>query len=135
MKRPHVLVVENDVSMLRLFDSLLAANGYRVTTAVGVSAARQALEEADEPFQLALIDFSPGTEASRVAEMLRAHSRFRRTPILALTSSTRAEDVEVVLDSGCDAYLRKPFHLDEFQDMLVSLVHNGSRSATNHAAS
>lgn len=121
-KRRHVLVVENDTSMQKLLHSLLVASGYQSTTAAENDTVLKAVEEAPEPFSLAIVDFAPGLNASGVVRALRAHPGFGSQPILALTSAARDEDIRHLLDCGCDAYLRKPFHLSEFQDVVVSLI-------------
>jgi CheY-like chemotaxis protein len=48
----------------------------------------------------------------------REKSGLRRLPIVALTAHALAKDKELCLEAGMDAYLAKPFQIQQLLDMV-----------------
>jgi len=58
---------------------------------------------------LILLDLRmPRRDGLSAATELKADTRFRRTPIVVLTTSTASEDVRSAYDAGASAYITKP---------------------------
>jgi two-component system response regulator len=60
----------------------------------------------------------PGLEVLR---MVRGDPRFRRVPVVILTSSKEEEDVGAGYDLGVNSYVRKPVDFKEFQSAISNL--------------
>lgn len=64
----------------------------------------------------------PGIDGFTVASHMRQVPRLEKTPILALSGLTRAEDKAKAKEVGCNEVLDKPFDLDELMNMVEQLV-------------
>jgi two-component system, OmpR family, KDP operon response regulator KdpE len=106
---PRVLVVDDDVHIVRIIRDNLRANGYDVLDVQTGAGALDALDRRHP--DLVLLDLGlPDLEGATVIEHIRDHSQI---PIVVL--SARGEEREKVraLDLGADDYLTKPFGIDE----------------------
>lgn len=104
-----VLVVDDDVRMLRMMQQMLDLEGYRVLTAGDGPSALKTLEA--ETVDLVLLDIMmPGMDGYAVCRRIR---EFSRIPIIMV--SAKHDDAEKVagLDAGADDYVTKPFSAPE----------------------
>ena len=119
-ERKRILVVEDDFTSL-LIQELLDFHGYSVLRAAdAVDAYRLANELRPD---LILMDIqlsdSSGLEATK---WIREVDALRDTPIVAVTAFAMREDQRRIMESGCDAYIAKPFHTDYFLETISQLV-------------
>jgi two-component system KDP operon response regulator KdpE len=105
----HVLLVDDDQSLLRALRVNLTARGYQVHTAA--DAVTGLATASRQPPDLAIIDLGlPDLDGIRVVEGLRG---WTSAPIIVL-SARHAEAAKVAaLDAGADDYVTKPFGMDE----------------------
>lgn len=105
MKRPCVLVVEDEGNILHLVRSYLEREGYGVATAEdGPSGLRKAQELKPD---LVILDLMlPGLDGVEVCRQLRSNSQ---VPVLMLTAKAQEADKLVGFAVGADDYLTKPF--------------------------
>lgn len=113
-----LLVDDGDVNR-KVAESILAANGHRVTTAFdGKAAVRIA---AERRFDVILMDVQmpemDGYEATRRIRQATAGSA-HRVPIVAMTAYAMAGDRDRCLAAGMDGYLAKPFRAAELIRVL-----------------
>lgn len=104
-----VLIIEDDESLGYLLDFVLEREGYRVVWIQdGVEAATYIHEHA--PPSVVLLDVNlPGMDGHRLLDLVRAHPRWGRTPVLMLTALSQAKDVAKAKDGGANDYVLKPF--------------------------
>ena len=120
MPSPTVLIVDDDVSLMRVLTAAFEARDFEVVTA---AAGRPALEQIrlGEP-DLVILDLGlPDIDGIEVCRLMR---RTVRCPII-VRSADGAEDRKVVaLDDGADDYVTKPFSTPElFARVRVALRH------------
>jgi DNA-binding response OmpR family regulator len=109
-----VLVVDDDVRILRMVCSFLKADGYGVITAEDGAGALEALA-ADDP-SLVLLDLNlPDIDGDEVFRRAREAGYFG--PIVLISADLRAEQIAHNLGAG---YLAKPFDPAD----LFALVEN-----------
>lgn len=127
--RLSVLVAEDNEINALLIRSLLAKLGHRVVVAGDGEQALQSWLAADAegaPFDLVLMDLQmPGRDGIATSRQIRAHEATRpapRTPILALTANTLAEDRDACLAAGMDGFLVKPLDRDSLVAVLDQAV-------------
>ncbi len=115
---PAVLVIDNDVSLLRLFLDTLAAD-YNVHTANGVLAAADLLQTRHFDVMLVATNLRvlDGVEFIRI---VRSCPQFDSLPIVAVASN--AESVRRVQDAGVQAILSQPVSVTEVDSLIASLV-------------
>ena len=102
---PHILLVDDDRRIRDLLSRFLAAEGYRVTTAMSASDARAKLTGLH--FDLLILDvMMPGETGFDLARFIRQSSS---VPIVMLTARHEAEARIEGLQIGADDYVAKPF--------------------------
>ena len=124
----RVLVVDDDVQLLRALRITLAARGYEVVTAPdGRGALRAAAER--EP-EVVVLDLGlPDLDGTEVIGELR---RFTAAPIIVLSARTDSTDKVHALDRGADDYVTKPFGVDELAARLRAAVRRASADGGPH---
>lgn len=105
----RILVVDDEMPILRLLRRILIASGYEVLVASsgmqGVDVARQKQPD------LILLDLSmPGMDGLSVCRELR---QWTETPIIVVSARGEERYKVHALDLGADDYLTKPFGYDE----------------------
>ena len=108
-KKELVLVVDDDIRILRMLQLTLEAEGYRVVRASGSQVALDIFVE--EAPDLVLLDIMlPGMDGCTVCQRIR---EFSQVPIIMITAKTGDEDKVRGLDAGADDYITKPFSASE----------------------
>ncbi|SEP35114.1 Signal transduction histidine kinase [Rhodopseudomonas pseudopalustris] len=128
-RRLSILVAEdNDINAL-LIRSLLTKLGHDAVIADDGEQALQswlAAEADGAPFDLVLMDVQmpllDGIAASRQIRTYEAERQSRRTPILALTANSLAEDRAACLAAGMDGFLVKPLDRDRLVGVLADIT-------------
>ncbi|MGW8313940.1 MAG: response regulator transcription factor, partial [Desulfuromonadales bacterium] len=119
MKRPRLLLVEDEVHIAQGLIYNLEQEGYQVTHAETGDAAMARF--ASQPFDVVILDLmlpdSHGIELCR--EMRKSAPQL---PILMLTALGEEQDRINGLKAGADDYLTKPFSLDEFLLRVLGML-------------
>ncbi len=105
----HILVVDDELEIVRALQRSLTAHGYKVFTARSGEEAFERITKR-RPDLLLLDLLLPGMSGLEVCRRMRAESNI---PIIILSvKGTEHEKVEA-LDLGADDYVSKPFGIDE----------------------
>lgn len=101
----RVLVVDDEVQIVRVLRGYLEKSGFQVLTAYdGVEALRTLRQEA---LDLVILDLMlPGMDGLDVCRTIRKHSDI---PIIMLTARVEETDRLIGLELGADDYIVKPF--------------------------
>ncbi len=107
---PHILLVDDDVSLLKLLGMRLESRGYRVTTA---ESGRQALKilEVDRP-ELVLTDLRMD-EMDGLALFREVQHQAPGLPVILLTAHGSIPDAVSATRQGVFGFLTKPVNRDE----------------------
>jgi two-component system alkaline phosphatase synthesis response regulator PhoP len=126
--RRHLLLVEDEPSLVLALTDRLEAEGYRVTA---VCDGEVALAEASAgTFDLVVLDgMLPGRDGYDVCRTLR--QRGVLTPILMLSARGQVVDRVVGLQLGADDYLTKPFDVSELLARIDALLRRTQRAGVN----
>ncbi len=125
----HILLVEDDNTLMETLSYNLKNEGYKVTTATdgqdGLELGR------NKKIDLILLDVMlPGLDGLSVCRILRREGM--ETPIIMLTARSGEMDKIIGLDSGADDYITKPFSLGELLARVrVALRHQRAATAGN----
>lgn len=114
----HILLVEDDKSIVTNLTEFLQKEGFFITAVDGQGKALALLEESASEFDLILLDVSLA-EGNGFA-VCRAAKSTTNLPVIFLTASGDEYSVVTGLDLGADDYISKPFRPRE----LVSRIHN-----------
>ncbi len=119
MKKPHLLLVEDEPSLVITLSDRLKSEGYRVKSVRDGALALELATEKD--FDLILLDVQlPSLDGFDVCRDLR--QRGRQMPILMLTARSQVPDRVVGLKLGADDYVTKPFEMLELMARIEALL-------------
>ena len=113
-----VLLVDDDLALLRTLSMNLEARGYRVDTAPDGEAALAVLRRSQP--DLVILDLGlPGMSGTEALRELRTWSA---VPVIVLSARHGSDDKVEALDLGADDYVTKPFGIDELLARLRAAV-------------
>jgi DNA-binding response OmpR family regulator len=101
----RILVVDNDLDMLRFLNHALDIEGFDTVLVVDNDAAVDILQEI-EPDLVIMDTVKPDEDTLRALDRMRAHSN---VPIVLLTSDNELTTLKEAFDHGADDFIRKPF--------------------------
>ncbi len=121
MKKTRVLVIDDEVSILRYVGGTLRNEGYEVITAGN---GEDALRLADkEDLALVILDIMmPKLDGFEVCRSLREWSQ---VPIIMLSARNDEQDKVKCLDLGADDYITKPFGAEELLARVRAVLRRG----------
>ena len=104
-----ILVVDDEPTIVRLMEFILARQGHQMLVAVN---GEQALELAKEhsPDLILLDIMMPRIDGYEVARTLRSDPANEHLPIIMLSAKAQDEDVRKGMEVGVNEYITKPFH-------------------------
>jgi two-component system KDP operon response regulator KdpE len=119
--QPHILVIDDEVQILRALRTILTAKQFKVSVA---SRGEDGLAlAAAQPPDLIILDLSlPDMDGVEVCERLR---EWTKVPIIILSVRESEREKVIALDKGADDYLTKPFGIEELLARIrVALRHS-----------
>jgi CheY-like chemotaxis protein len=103
----RILIVDDNVTNLKLVAYLMKAKGYEVVTAVDADTALVAVA-ASRP-DLILMDLQlPGIDGLELTRRLKADPATHGIKIIAVTAYAMKGDQDKAFAAGCDDYVTKP---------------------------
>ena len=109
MGKKRVLIVDDELTIIKLLRANLEANGYETLVAMDGAEALQKVER-ELPDLIILDIMMPKTDGFEVCRRLREWSQ---VPIIMLSARGDLIDKVKCLDLGADDYLSKPFGIEE----------------------
>ncbi len=118
LRKTSVLVVDDDVRILRMVQRLLELAGYRVFTALNGEIALDTFDQ--ETPDLMLLDVRmPGMDGYTVCRRIR---EFSKIPIIMVTAKDSEEEKVEGLEAGADDYVTKPFSSRELMARVKAVL-------------
>ncbi|MFW6146872.1 MAG: response regulator [Thermodesulfobacteriota bacterium] len=113
-----ILVVDDDILVLRALQDLLVAEGYEVATSTRGQEALEILEQ--EYFDLIILDVvMPKMTGFDVCRAIRAREDEKQNiKIIMLTAKTDSRDLDLGEESGCDLYITKPIDPGKLKQII-----------------
>lgn len=129
-KKSTILVVDDDIRMLRMMKRMLELEGFEALTANCGEAALKTFEK-DTPALVLLDIMMPDMDGYTVCRRIR---EFSQVPIIMVTA--RGEDKEKVegLNIGADDYVTKPFSASELAARVRAVLRRVSSQETTQEA-
>ena len=113
IKKPSILLVEDDEVTAYMLEYLLQREGYKVTN---VPDGKQALEKINNnpPFSLALLDIMvPYVSGFELISHIRSLQDWDKTAVIMISGKSQEKDIIKALDAGATDYIVKPFQPGE----------------------
>ncbi len=121
----YVLIVEDDPDILKLLQTTLSFNGYRVLTARDGYEGLQAVQK--ERPELVIADIMmPRLDGFGLVNRLRLNPQTREIPVVVITATyVTPEDKEFAQSIGATRFIQKPINLEDFLEVIRELVEQG----------
>ena len=115
-----IVLVEDDLSIQKLFSYALEMNGFSVAC---FSSGEEALKCDKDNIQLYILDIMlPGLSGLEILSHIRGDKRTKDIPVILLTAKSTELDKVTGLDSGADDYITKPFGVLELISRVKALL-------------
>ena len=131
MKKPKILVVDDEPETLKYVGANLRARGYDVLTAEDGRTALKASNESTVDM-LILDIMMPGMDGFEICRAIRQRSS---VPVLMLSARGREKDIVQALDLGADDYLTKPFGVEELLARVRAVLRRTAQTSIKPGAS
>jgi DNA-binding response OmpR family regulator len=121
MNQVRVLIVEDNRAHMQLAAHVLTRSGYAVLQA---AAAEEGIATAHiERPDLILMDLGlPGMDGLTAIRELRADPQTSAIPIIIVTSYHDEPDGQLMLKSGADGFIAKPFHYEHVLGVVRAVL-------------
>jgi CheY-like chemotaxis protein len=116
---PRILVADDNQCMRELMEAILSAYGYRVTIAADGQAAWEELPGCQP--DLILLDFEmPRADGCEICRRIKSQPETRNIPVILV--SGRQDAADLAQSAGADAFLPKPFSIDDLRVRIEALL-------------
>jgi len=116
-----ILIVEDEVDMLRILDYNLRHDGYQTMTASTGAQAYESLAEVKP--DLVILDLRlPDTFGLTILQTLKEDQRTARIPVLVVSALGDEETVVQGLNLGAEDYITKPFRVRELMARITAIL-------------
>jgi DNA-binding response OmpR family regulator len=112
----HILILEDNQDILQLMSEVLIEEGYQVT---GLTFCENIIKTVDEHKpDLVMLDYLlHGINGGELCHEIKSHPSTNHLPVIIISGYPRV--LQSLGDYGSDAFVAKPFSIDE----LVSVIH------------
>jgi DNA-binding response OmpR family regulator len=117
MEKKKILVVDDEVDLVRTIQFSLELEGYKVLVSYnGEDALAQARKENPD---LILLDIMlPKLDGYKVCRLLKFDEQYKHIPILMMTAKTQEKDKLMGKETGANEYITKPFDMEELMEKI-----------------
>jgi DNA-binding response OmpR family regulator len=109
MMKKRILVVDDSEVVRAMAINALERGGFDVITASNGIEANRYLFRKDRPDVIVLDVMIPLLHGDKIAKVIKENKHTRDIPILLLSSKPADELRRMVIDSGADGFIQKPF--------------------------
>ena len=120
--RRRILVVDDDEQIVELFQDVFSKDErFEVKTAkTGYDAGM--LTEQFKPHLILLDYMLPDINGNLVCDRIRANPDLNTTKIIIVSGVVKPEEIEGLLQSGADEFVKKPFNIQELLTKVCELL-------------
>lgn len=117
----HILLVDDEPGLREAVQAYLEDSGFTVEAAANAIEGWEKLQRSTP--NLVITDvMMPQVDGHQFLKQMRGDDRFKALPVVFLTARGMTSDRILGYQSGCDAYLSKPFDPDELVAMVSNLL-------------
>ena len=108
MNKKRILVVEDEIELVKAIQIRLEQAGYEVLTAYD---GHEALDKTrKEKIDLIILDLMiPKIDGYKVCRILKFDKKYKQIPIIMLSARAQESDIKLGTEVYADAYIIKPF--------------------------
>jgi diguanylate cyclase len=117
----RILIVDDERDNRQVLEVILKHEGFLILTAANGEEALGSV--AQQPPDLILLDIMmPEMDGLAVVRKIRADPALSQTPVVVISALAAAEDRRAALEAGADAFLPKPFTMEELTQAIGPFV-------------
>jgi DNA-binding response OmpR family regulator len=117
-----ILIVEDEITTLKLIKIVLQREGYHIATATSGSEGLRKVEEISP--DLVILDILlPGMDGFQVCQYLRKNPQTENLPVIMFSSLDRPVDQRHAYLAGSDDYLIKPVRMTDLLDKVRAALY------------
>jgi DNA-binding response OmpR family regulator len=116
-----ILVVDDEVYMVELLRVTLEDAGFQIVAAYDGPSALTAAG-AHKPDLISLDVNMPGMNGIEVCRKLKSAPATSKIPVIILSAFTQESDIAKGKAAGADAYMIKPFNIDEYANQIKKML-------------
>lgn len=121
-ERGYLLIVEDDLDILKLLETTLNFSGYRVVTARNGNEGLDAVRN-ERPAVVIADIMMPALDGFGLVHRLRINPETRTIPVVFITATyVSREDREFAMDIGATRFIQKPIELKGFLTTVEELL-------------
>ena len=121
----YLLIVEDDLDILKLLDTTLTYSGYRVVTARNGNEGLKIVHRERPAIVIADI-MMPELDGYGLVHRLRINPETRDIPVIFITATyVSSEDREFAFEVGATHFIQKPLNIEEFLKTIAELLEKG----------
>jgi DNA-binding response OmpR family regulator len=121
-ERHSVLVIEDDIALLKLLGEILNMAGFDVRFARTREELKVEINRKPLP-DIALLDLTlPGMDGFEVLERMRSHPALAQLPVIIMTGRSQAHHMTRGLSLGADGYVTKPFKISAMVNAVNTVL-------------
>jgi excisionase family DNA binding protein len=117
-----VLVVDDDDEIIELVVDILARDGRFETKTASSGYDAGILTQQFQP-DLILLDYMlPDVNGNIVCQTIKRNPEFENIRIIIVSGVVKQEEIDQLLKSGAEGFIRKPFDIREFTDKITAVL-------------
>lgn len=116
----HIVVIDDCRVTLAILTDMLEEAGFRVSTAEDSIYSNHLIYSSSPPDLILLDVMLPHMSGEKKAHLLKKREKSRNIPVVLISSKEEMELLNLVIASGANGFLKKPFTSDQ----LLSTVQN-----------
>jgi len=121
-EKKRVLVVDDDPQILELFQDVLGRDHRFEARYAATGYDAGLLTESFRPHIILLDYMLPDVNGNIVCNRVRASERAEDIRIIVISGVVNRDEIAGLLESGADAFIKKPFDIDQLIERMASLV-------------
>lgn len=125
MKKPYLLIVDDEPALQDLMKTMLEASGMLTASAYSTREGFEILEQDPLPDVMILDLRLPQTDGMHLLRQVRALARYEAMPIIILSALVEVEQIKEGLDAGADQYITKPYLSRNLLRVVKELLEQG----------
>jgi len=117
-----ILLVDDDPVVIKMLDARLKANAFETLTALEATTGLEMAMKMS-PDLIILDVMMPIINGFNFCRLLKSQECHKHIPIIMLTSRSEEEDKKIGEEVGANAYMVKPYDIDELIQKIKELLH------------
>jgi len=120
--RKRVLIVDDDPAIVEMLTDLLGRDGRFEVRSAASGYEAGILTQQFRPDVIVLDYMLPDINGNAVCMTIRKNHNFDHIKIVIVSGVVREEEVQELLASGANAFIQKPFNVDQLINQIAELV-------------